>query len=27
MLALFAALGDQHPLVSRYRRQLASYLF
>ncbi|HEY0607532.1 MAG TPA: thioredoxin [Herpetosiphonaceae bacterium] len=27
MLALFTALGDQHPLVSRYRRQLASALF
>lgn len=27
MLALFDALGDQHPLVSRYRRQLASALF
>jgi putative thioredoxin len=27
MLALFAALGDQHPLVGRYRQQLASYLF
>lgn len=27
MLALFDALGDQHPLVSQYRRQLASALF
>lgn len=27
MLALFDALGDQHPLVSRYRQQLASTLF
>lgn len=27
MLALFAALGDQHPLVGRYRRQLANSLF
>lgn len=27
MLALFAALGDQHHLVSHYRRQLASTLF
>lgn len=27
MLALFAAMGDQHPLVGRYRRQLANSLF
>lgn len=27
MLALFTALGDQRPLVGRYRRQLASALF
>lgn len=27
MLALFDALGDKHPLVSHYRRQLASALF
>ena len=27
MLALFAVLGDEHPLVREYRRKLASVLF
>lgn len=27
MLALFADLGDEHPLTARYRRQLASALY